>query len=28
MPQGFESALEPQDLADLMTFLQNPTTTQ
>jgi putative membrane-bound dehydrogenase-like protein len=25
MPQGFESALEPQDVADLITFIQNPT---
>jgi putative heme-binding domain-containing protein len=26
MPQGFESALSEQDVADLMTFLRGPTT--
>jgi putative heme-binding domain-containing protein len=25
MPQGFESALTPEDLGDLMSFIQNPT---
>ena len=25
MPQGFETALTPEDLADLMAFIQNPT---
>ena len=25
MPQGFEAAMTPEDLADLMAFVQNPT---